>query len=361
MSIIIQRNLFIMIIYRILHQILVFVILFDYIAFENHVILFDVPELTVIIPFLNEGEEVETTIREIKRTAAEAVDIILVNDASNDGFDYDSICERYSRVRYIKHKTRRGSGPAKQAGIDACKTPYFLVIDGHMRFYDDNWWIRIPEAIRTDERAVYCCRCKSWSAETKQENSHSHDGGAYLKFIDKEKRQVLNIQWDMRHTPACGDDNIADIPCVLGACYAATKKYWNYLKGYRGLKKYSCEEAYISIKAWAEGGRCRLINDVMIGHLFRTRFPYKVVSSEYYRNKLLIAELLLPQELRNEIIRCMKAMNYVEYVRARKQIDADKYVPKLKDYLGKILDADEVNRFLNINSAFIEANTRQRP
>lgn len=90
------------------------------------------PELTVIIPFLNEGIEVERTIKEIKRTAGEAVSIVLVNDASDDDFDYESLVNKYNTV-YILHSQRQGSGPAKQAGINACQTPYFLVIDAHMR------------------------------------------------------------------------------------------------------------------------------------------------------------------------------------------------------------------------------------
>ena len=39
-------------------------------------------ELTVLIPFLNEGEEVITTVKEVRRTAGYNVNIIVVNDHS---------------------------------------------------------------------------------------------------------------------------------------------------------------------------------------------------------------------------------------------------------------------------------------
>lgn len=72
-------------------------------------------KLTVVIPVLNEGEELATTLNEVRRTAGENVDIIVVDDASYDGFDYKSIAEKHD-AKYIHHKERKGSGPSKQDG-----------------------------------------------------------------------------------------------------------------------------------------------------------------------------------------------------------------------------------------------------
>ena len=44
--------------------------------------------LTVIIPFLNEGEEVVMTVKSVRETAGDKVDIITINDCSTDGFPY---------------------------------------------------------------------------------------------------------------------------------------------------------------------------------------------------------------------------------------------------------------------------------
>ncbi len=38
--------------------------------------------LTVIIPFLNEGEEVVMTIKSVRETAGDLVDVITINDCS---------------------------------------------------------------------------------------------------------------------------------------------------------------------------------------------------------------------------------------------------------------------------------------
>ena len=42
-------------------------------------------KLTVIIPFLNEGEELGNTLRSIREHADGEVDILVINDASTDG------------------------------------------------------------------------------------------------------------------------------------------------------------------------------------------------------------------------------------------------------------------------------------
>lgn len=47
--------------------------------------------LTVIIPFLNEGAEICETVKSIRETARDNVDILLINDASTDSFDYEEI------------------------------------------------------------------------------------------------------------------------------------------------------------------------------------------------------------------------------------------------------------------------------
>ena len=43
--------------------------------------------LTVLIPFINEGEEVAATVRDVRRTAGDSVNILVVNDCSTIGLD----------------------------------------------------------------------------------------------------------------------------------------------------------------------------------------------------------------------------------------------------------------------------------
>lgn len=214
-------------------------------------------------------------------------------------------------------------------------------------FYDNNWWNEIINAIANHPRAVYCCRCKAWCFETQAEGDNVAGYAAYLKIFNELNNRVLDINWIKKDV--FSKDDVVDVPCVLGACYAATKEYWSYLKGYNGLKLYSCEEAYISIKAWMEGGGCRLLKNVEIGHLFRKKFPYKVISKEYTYNKLLIAETLLPEEIKNRVIKTLKVDDYTDYYRSKKLLDENKSeVESLKQYYSSYFQAD-FSRFAEIN------------
>lgn len=44
--------------------------------------------LTVIIPFLNDKEEVRNTVKSLHENSDQCFKIILINDCSTDGYDY---------------------------------------------------------------------------------------------------------------------------------------------------------------------------------------------------------------------------------------------------------------------------------
>ena len=111
-------------------------------------------DLTIIIPFLNEGEEVALTVESIRKTAGNKVDILLINDASQDGFDYRSVAKNYGTA-YLQNETRKGVAASRDLGVEAINTEYFLLLDGHMRFFSDDWHIRIVEAFKQDARSLY--------------------------------------------------------------------------------------------------------------------------------------------------------------------------------------------------------------
>ena len=52
-------------------------------------------KLSVLIPFLNEREEVITTVREVRRTVGYNVEIVVVNDSSCDDYDYEGLLKPY--------------------------------------------------------------------------------------------------------------------------------------------------------------------------------------------------------------------------------------------------------------------------
>ena len=259
--------------------------------------------------------------------------------------------KKYNAI-YFYNKKRKGVAASRDFGISKIQTPYFMLLDGHMRFYQNDWVEIILDAINKDERAIYCCRCKNINISKGENIGHA----AYLRLFNNEIKDVLTLDW-IKEEYALPDTSIIDVPCVLGASYIASKNYWEYLKGLEGLKYYSCDEQYISLKTWMEGGRCRLIKQVDIGHLFRKKAPYEINQFEFFYNKLLIIETLLPEALQKKLIRSMKAINYIEYMRAKNEMDIRKaQINSMKKYYSETFKSG-LNSFMQINDYFLEKHT----
>lgn len=308
-------------------------------------------ELTVIIPFLNEGEEVARTLDSIRRTAGDKVDILIINDASQDGFDYRSVAARYGAA-YLHNETRRGVAASRDLGVNAIDTAYFLLLDGHMRFYSDDWHWRIIEVLKQDSRALYCGNCKV--LDEHGERGKGRDSyGACLAVCDEETRKTLTPLWKL--TDPEPDSQCIEIPCVLGACYAAQKDYWLYLRGLQGLEMYGSDEAYISLKVWLEGGRCILLKDVEVGHIFRKQFPYEVRSTEVLYNKILIMETLLPAEVKDRIYNLWRKTNPLTLRDSMAMyIDHRDEIGQLRTYYRQIMTRDW-DSFVQRNERFTKA------
>lgn len=248
--------------------------------------------LTVIIPFLNEGEEVGETVRSIRRHVGMGVDIIVINDQSTDGYDYRGDLQGLG-VHYIYNVERKGVAASRDLGARLCRTPYFLLLDGHMRFYDGLWAHKICSALMENDRRLLCCQTKFLSKENGVVVEASGCPATFGAVFDM--RRPSYVDWNY------SENNLGSsrerIEMVLGAGYAASKRYWSYLEGLDGLMYYGNDEAFISLKVWLEGGECILLKDVVIGHIYRASSPFRRFSEEELYNHLFIANMLFPVSL----------------------------------------------------------------
>lgn len=262
--------------------------------------------LTVIISFLNEGLEVKRTIESVLMYAEDKVEIIVINDGSNMLYDYEEMLLPFN-ITYIKNSIRRGTAACRDLGVQLAQTPYFILLDAHMRFYEKGWVDKIVSYLKQDDRRLLCCQTRALMKDESDEivlyPERKISYGAYINFQRKEK--ILTPKWIYEEQKA-PNQTIEDIPCVLGASYAASKRYWGYLRGLEGLMFYGYEEPYISMKVWMEGGRCQLVKDIEIGHIYRTSFPYRVANDEMMYNRLWIATVILPQYWKEQVYQASK-------------------------------------------------------
>lgn len=258
-------------------------------------------KITVIIPFLNEGEEIYSTVSNIRETAGDKVDIILIDDASRKDYNYELVAEQFDAT-FIRHEERKGVAASRDEAVENCLTEFFLLLDGHMRFFQKDWVELIMNELEENRRALFCCQ--SLALEKGNDGCvcfSMNKAETYGAYMDFGVMGDLQVKWNI-YDPNPNFSTV-EIPCILGAGYACNRTYWRYLRGLEGLRSYGMDEQFISLKVWMEGGVCKLIKNVKIGHFYRSVFPYKTENIDLLYNKIYIAELLLPYKEKYNIFK----------------------------------------------------------
>lgn len=308
------------------------------------------PELTVVITFKNEAEMLRDTLASLRATAGSGVDIHLINDASDDNYDYVALAQQFG-CRYDEHTVSRGPAANRNQGADAATTPYVIFLDAHMRCYHNDWHLQVVNAIKFDPRALYCCVSRPLDIEA-QPASGAEGHGAYLRLDDAPAERLLLAEWN---TSPLTHTRYPMIPLPLGATYAFSVAFFQEIGGYVGLRQYGGEEAYAGMKAWLMGGRCRLISDVVIGHIYRSveLRPWQSAFSYYLYNKIVLAVTLFSEEQCQALME--KLSGLPDYRQAIATLRKEQgFVNNLRAYIQEHSQHD-AEYFLDLNNAFIKA------
>lgn len=245
-------------------------------------------KISIIISFKNEGEEIVKTCKSIRETTTNNIDIIVLNDASDDNFDYEEMLKPYN-VDYHFSDVRLGTSGGREYIISFCKTPYFLILDGHCRMTSNDWYDKLLEVMKKNENCIYCCGCQYfWDNETKNNNNTIAYGAKFYY----SKQRVIDCCWNFKKI----SETEFEIPCILGANYACSIKWWNYIKGLQGLTLYGRDEPYLSYKSWMLGGKVKCIPNIVTLHKGREYgMPYKCTYTECLYNELVMSYILFPE------------------------------------------------------------------
>lgn len=310
-------------------------------------------ELTVIIPFLNEGVEVERTIQSLMEHTKESIDIILINDCSNDAYNYIEISKRYG-ARYIENKERCGVARCREIGIEKTETKFFLLLDAHMRVYDSNWYSILINALENEPTTLFCLQSivlLNICGIIKEKES-MFTCGAFLE-TNPNIESFLDVSWNSKSLASSNkneNSTIMEIPCVLGAGYACNKFYWNKIHGLRGLRNYGLDEQLISLKVWMSGGKCKLISNISFGHIYRQMAPYNISSADFLYNKLFLSKVLLPNSYSDKY-GCFLQQNYPdEFKECCTLLEQNKTLIKKEREYFKQIKTRNFEDFLNINN-----------
>lgn len=282
-------------------------------------------KLSVCMAALNESHLIPT-LKAIRETAGNKVDIIVVDDCSDVPVE---IPAEYN-VNLIRNKERIGAGASKHLAALNSTTSHVTLWDAHMN-PEPGWYEKAMRRISPDDRwnVVHCGSCcgldtadftleeferssafiqvgigqrclhkgtygrrigvstfqfeqdgKKMSRTVKADEqviipaSSRYYGASLNLFGPNPKKsdefQVLEGVW-AEEKP--GDDY--EISCLMGACYFFSRKWYDYIRGLNGNKHWGSEEPLLTLKTYLAGGSVRIMKGVRIGHKFHSgSIPY---------------------------------------------------------------------------------------
>lgn len=253
-------------------------------------------KLSVVVPHVNEPDELNLTIRSIRETVGDAVEIVVVDDASAN------VPNIVGADKVIFNKERCGTGPSRHIGAEAATGTHIMVTDCHVRFTPD-WLHEVEQAFEAQyspEGKVICGSCIQLdddNMDLKKATGAYH--GATFNFFGPDKRkpgatQILESVWLNKK-----DEQCYETPSLMGACYFMRRDWYLNLAPHRYLRTWGSEETALALKTYLAGGAVYQVNSIRIGHKFRKnpkKLPFSLRVKDVIYNKLFIAFTCLPEE-----------------------------------------------------------------
>ncbi len=300
-------------------------------------------DLTVIIAIKNEGDQLRETLKSLRNTQDQPVNVLVINDASNDKYDYDSLCKEYD-AEIITNPINLGTGPSKHLGTQSIKTKNFILIDGHMRFRNDNWVSKIDKAISDNPKSVLCTGCGYLDSKKLKDqfinqqvldsdmHKHGWRGASFNPTKGYKGTWLPNRFWK-----SINPIGTHQIPTIMGASYCCNIDWYNHIGGLSNLLAWGMEEPFLSWKSWRFGGDARVILDVWIGHIWKTRGKgISFNDGEVKANMYINAIVTLPQD---HLAQAMVQIHSIDKQRRGKEV-LDKIEDKIRVEAARVNEAD---------------------
>jgi GT2 family glycosyltransferase len=236
-------------------------------------------ELSVIVPALNEGENLRRTINGLDGTLPAASEIIVVDDGSTDGGT--DFLRGSCNVRFFEPEMpgmRLGAPAARNKGAVAASGEVLIFLDAHVDVML-GWAEPLIAAVR--DPAVGA------AAPGISVIGRPDCCGFGLRFRDA----CLGVEW---LPPPDGD---LEAPLLPGACLAVRRDLFAEQDGFDpGLILWGSEDAELSLRLWTAGYALRMVPEVTVAHLFREQHPYAIDWTGVLHNMLRLAVVHFSRE-----------------------------------------------------------------
>lgn len=272
-------------------------------------------KLTVILTFKNEGIEVEKTIISLKY-ADPLLSFVLVDDASDDGYNYKELANIFG-CEYYRNEKSLGCAGARCEAVKHVKTPYFILMDAHMRLSLDKWdydWSRkFVSALDQNPDNIIVANTIIMHSNTGEEpqfrhytnedclNGHKSFAAKCAYYHQAHDGKDWSSDWcyqvldndKYKYTQNKERDLLVECVSIMGATYAMSVEWWNKIHGLTGLYYWGHDEPLLSLKTYLLGGKCKFFINWAVGHLYRDKPVYGNINAVNSITNLLYIQYLM--------------------------------------------------------------------
>lgn len=229
-------------------------------------------KLSVIVTAHDEGEELGLTLRSIGEHACAGQEIVIVDDASNDGSTAN--LKQISGMTIIRHQERVGVARSRHRATGQTKGDVYCFIDAHQRIEGDS--LNQCSRLAAEKNAIVCPDTSNLEGETRWH-------GAYFKM--QNEKGYFSAAWKQRKPIR----RISQVTSLKAPAYFIPKTIYPRVRWSEMQSGWGGSEATVSVKAFFAGIPILHLCGPLIRHKFKSKFHYEVGWDEVWRNHAIVA------------------------------------------------------------------------
>lgn len=231
-----------------------------------------VKKVCVAVPFYNDGEAVVDTVSRIRKQVGDDVDIIVVNDQSNDGFPYFDRVAPFG-VRYLYSKEHVGPCRCIDMAARHTSADILIYINPHYSLKCQVWLKYACDVLERHRKAFLAFRPLQYSG----------DGEFLFEELSGES-----------HTLALTGGIRSEAVSLYRGAWAVVREHWNVFSELAGLTKPVNDTDCIIRAAYNTGSELLLSNTGFLRKVSESTPSYMITKEEVVYNYLLAANATLP-------------------------------------------------------------------
>ncbi|HEX5110006.1 MAG TPA: glycosyltransferase [Vicinamibacterales bacterium] len=228
---------------------------------------------TIVIPSLNEGDNLWKTVGScLETTAGLECELLVADDASQDGSPGE-VRRRFPSVRIVAHDRRRGVAPTKDLGARHAAGDVLVFIDGHCKPEPAAIARLVADVEELNGRAIVTPAVPALNTDA-WTNEFNQVGHGYWMELEQ-----FTSRWSDTATLR-RRGRLLESPALVGCCVAVARTLYDQLLGFdAGMLEWGAEDLDFGLKAWLMGASVLNDPDAVIGHRFRASFDNFDVSA----------------------------------------------------------------------------------